>query len=151
MRPKFLEMSTKEFHINGVDELGQVADYLISLRNVSDIIAFYGPMGAGKTTLIKNLCHKMGVTDEVNSPTFAIVNEYVTIEGESVYHFDFYRIKKLEEVFDIGYDNYFYSGNLCLLEWPEMIDPLMPDRFIRVEIALGETDDSRKISVSICD
>ena len=144
-------MSTKEFHINGVDELGQVADYLISLRNVSDIIAFYGPMGAGKTTLIKNLCHKMGVTDEVNSPTFAIVNEYVTIEGESVYHFDFYRIKKLEEVFDIGYDNYFYSGNLCLLEWPEMIDPLMPDRFIRVEIALGETDDSRKISVSICD
>ena len=144
-------MTKKEFHINGVDELGQVADYLISLRNESDIIAFYGPMGAGKTTLIKNLCHKMGVTDEVNSPTFAIVNEYVTIEGESVYHFDFYRIKKLEEVFDIGYDNYFYSGNLCLLEWPEMIDPLMPDRFIRVEIALGETDDSRKISVSICE
>lgn len=144
-------MSTKEFHINGVDELGQVADYLISLRNESDIIAFYGPMGAGKTTLIKNLCHKIGVTDEVNSPTFAIVNEYVTIEGESVYHFDFYRIKKLEEVFEIGYDNYFYSGNLCLLEWPEMIDPLMPDRFIRVEIALGETDDSRKISVSICE
>ena len=143
-------MTKKEFHINGVDELGQVADYLISLRNESDIIAFYGPMGAGKTTLIKNLCHKMGVTDEVNSPTFAIVNEYVTIEGESVYHFDFYRIKKLEEVFDIGYDNYFYSGNLCLLEWPEMIDPLMPDRFIRVDIALGETDDSRKISVSVC-
>ena len=144
-------MTTKEFHINGIDELGQVADYLISLRNESDIIAFYGPMGAGKTTLIKNLCHKMGVTDEVNSPTFAIVNEYVTVEGDSVYHFDFYRIKKLEEVFDIGYDNYFYSGNLCLLEWPEMIDPLMPDRFIRVDIALGETDDSRKISVSVCD
>ena len=144
-------MTKKEFHINGVDELGQVADYLISLRNESDIIAFYGSMGAGKTTLIKNLCHKMGVTDEVNSPTFAIVNEYVTVEGESVYHFDFYRIKKLEEVFDIGYDNYFYSGNLCLLEWPEMIDPLMPDRFIRVDIALGETDDSRKISVSVCD
>ena len=142
-------MSTKEFHINGVDELSQVSDYLISLRDESDIIAFYGPMGAGKTTLIKNLCHKMGVTDEVNSPTFAIVNEYVTLDGESVYHFDFYRIKKLEEVYDIGYDNYFYSGNLCLLEWPEMIDPLMPDRFIRVDIALGETDDSRKIVVSI--
>ena len=142
-------MSTKEFQINGVDELSQVSDYLISLRNESDIIAFYGPMGAGKTTLIKNLCHKMGVTDEVNSPTFAIVNEYVTLEGESVYHFDFYRIKKLEEVYDIGYDNYFYSGNLCLLEWPEMIDPLMPDRFIRVDIALGEMDDSRKIVVSL--
>lgn len=144
-------MSMKEFHINGVDELGQVADYLISLRDASDIIAFYGPMGAGKTTLIKNLCHKMGVTDEVNSPTFAIVNEYVTLEGESVYHFDFYRIKKLEEVYDIGYDNYFYSGNLCLLEWPEMIDPLMPERFVRVDIALGETDDSRKITVSIAE
>lgn len=144
-------MSMKEFHINGVDELGQVADYLISLRDASDIIAFYGPMGAGKTTLIKNLCHKMGVTDEVNSPTFAIVNEYVTLEGESVYHFDFYRIKKLEEVYDIGYDNYFYSGNLCLLEWPEMIDPLMPERFVRVDIALGDTDDSRKITVSIAE
>ena len=139
----------KEFHINGVDELGLVADYLLSLRSEADIVAFYGPMGAGKPTLIKNLCHRMGVTDEVNSPTFAIVNEYVTLEGESVYHFDFYRIKKLEEVYDIGYDNYFYSGNLCLLEWPEMIDPLMPERFIRVDIALGETDGSRNIAVSV--
>lgn len=91
----------------------------------------------------------MGVTDEVNSPTFAIVNEYVTEESESVYHFDFYRIKKLEEVYDIGYENYFYSGNLCLLEWPEMIEPLMPEKFIRVDIALGDTDDSRKIVVSV--
>lgn len=138
-----------EFHVNGVEELGQVADCLISLRGESDIIAFYGPMGAGKTTLIKNLCRKMGVTDEVNSPTFAIVNEYVTPDDESVYHFDFYRIKKLEEVYDIGYDNYFYSGNLCLLEWPEMIDPLMPERFVRVDIALGETDESRVIMVKL--
>ena len=142
-------MLQKEFEINSVEELSQVSEYLLSLREESDIIAFYGPMGAGKTTLIKNLCHRMGVTDEVNSPTFAIVNEYVTMETESVYHFDFYRIKKLEEVYDIGYENYFYSGNLCLLEWPEMIEPLMPEKFIRVDIALGNTDDSRRIVVSV--
>ena len=142
-------MLQKEFEINSVEELSQVSEYLLALREESDIIAFYGPMGAGKTTLIKNLCHRMGVTDEVNSPTFAIVNEYVTEESESVYHFDFYRIKKLEEVYDIGYENYFYSGNLCLLEWPEMIEPLMPEKFIRVDIALGDTDDSRKIVVSV--
>ncbi|MCF0201033.1 MAG: tRNA (adenosine(37)-N6)-threonylcarbamoyltransferase complex ATPase subunit type 1 TsaE [Bacteroidales bacterium] len=142
-------MSQKEFEIHGVEQLSQVSEYLMGLRDVADVVAFYGPMGAGKTTLIKNLCHRMGVTDEVNSPTFAIVNEYVTLEGESVYHFDFYRIKKLEEVYDIGYENYFYSGNLCLLEWPELIDPLMPEKFIRVDIALGATDDSRKIVVSL--
>ena len=138
-------MTRMEFSINGVGQLSEVSDYLISLRDEADIIAFYGPMGAGKTTLIKNLCHKMGVTDEVNSPTFAIVNEYVTEEGESVYHFDFYRIKKLEEVYDIGYDNYFYSGNLCLLEWPEMIEPLMPERYVRVDISQGDSDTSRMI------
>lgn len=142
-------MFRKEFEINSVEGLSQVSDYLLGLRSSSDIVAFYGPMGAGKTTLIKNLCHQMGVTDEVNSPTFAIVNEYVTLEGESVYHFDFYRIKRLEEVFDIGYENYFYSGNWCLLEWPEMIEPLMPEEFIRVDISLGDTDDSRKIVVSL--
>ena len=90
-------MQAKEFHISSVEQLSEVSDYLLSMRNESDIIAFYGSMGAGKTTLIKNLCHRMGVTDEVNSPTFAIVNEYVTKEGESVYHFDFYRIKRLSQ------------------------------------------------------
>ena len=140
-------MAEKTFEIHSLEELSEVSDYLISLREHSDIIAFYGTMGAGKTTLIKNLCHRMGVTDEVNSPTFAIVNEYSTMEGESVYHFDFYRIKKLEEVYDIGYENYFYSGHLCLLEWPEMIEPLMPEHLIRVEIRLGATDDDRIITV----
>ena len=112
-------MIEKSFIINSVDELSQVSDLLISWRDKSDIIAFYGPMGAGKTTLIKNLCHKLGVTDEVNSPTFALVNEYPTpVEG-------------------------------CLLEWPELIDPLMPDHFIKVEIALGDTDNSRKIKCMV--
>ena len=137
----------KEFHIHGVEALTEVSDDLISLRGEADVIAFYGSMGAGKTTLIKNLCHRMGVTDEVNSPTFAIVNEYATLEGESVYHFDFYRIKKLEEAYDIGFENYFYSGNLCLIEWPEMIEPLLPDHYIRVSLRLGETDDDRIIEI----
>ena len=149
MREIVFKMKSKEFHINSVEALSEVSDYLISLRNEADVIAFYGSMGAGKTTLIKNLCHKMDVTDEVNSPTFAIVNEYVTEEGESVYHFDFYRIKKLEEAYDIGYENYFYSGNLCLIEWPEMIEPLMPEKYIRVEIRYGETDDERLITCKL--
>ena len=134
-----------EFYIKSLEQLSEVSDYLISMRNEADIIAFYGAMGAGKTTLIKNLCHRMGVTDEVNSPTFAIVNEYVTEEGESVYHFDFYRIKKIEEAYDIGFENYFDSGNLCLIEWPEMIEPLMPEKYIRVEILHGANDNEREI------
>ena len=142
-------MKDKQFKIDSVDALTEVSDYLISLREEADVIAFYGSMGAGKTTLIKNLCHRMGVTDEVNSPTFAIVNEYVTEEGESVYHFDFYRIKKLEEAYDIGYENYFYSGNLCLIEWPEMIEPLLPEKYIRVKIRHGATDDEREISCEL--
>ena len=137
----------REFVIHGVEALTEVSDYLISLRDEADVIAFYGSMGAGKTTLIKDLCHRMGVTDEVNSPTFAIVNEYATQKGESVYHFDFYRIKKLEEAYDIGFENYFYSGNLCLIEWPEMIEPLLPDHHIRVSLRLGETDDDRIIEI----
>ena len=146
---KYIAMNSKEFHINSVEALTEVSEYLISLRDEADIIAFYGAMGAGKTTLIKNLCHRMGVTDEVNSPTFAIVNEYVTEEGESVYHFDFYRIKKIEEAYDIGFENYFDSGNLCLIEWPEMIEPLLPEKYIRVEIQQGETDDERIIKCEL--
>ena len=142
-------MKDKQFHVNGVEQLAEVSDYLISLRGEADVIAFYGAMGAGKTTLIKDLCHRMGVTDEVNSPTFAIVNAYVTEEGESVYHFDFYRIKKIEEAYDIGYEDYFYSGNLCLIEWPELIEPLLPEKHIRVEIFPGGTDDERIIHCKI--
>lgn len=141
-------MNEKEFHVQGVEGLAEVSEYLMSLREEADVVAFYGPMGAGKTTLIKDLCHRMGVTDEVNSPTFAIVNEYVTGEGDSIYHFDFYRIKKLEEAYDIGYENYFYSGNLCLIEWPELIEPLLPERYLRVDIRLGATDDERIIKIA---
>ena len=149
MQRELFAMKDKTFKIGSVEVLTEVSDYLISLRDEADVIAFYGSMGAGKTTLIKNLCHRMGVTDEVNSPTFAIVNEYVTEDGESVYHFDFYRIKKLEEAYDIGYENYFYSGNLCLIEWPEMIEPLLPEKYIRVEIQHGESDDERVITCQV--
>ena len=142
-------MQEVTFEINNIEELSKVSELLIDWRDYSNIVAFYGNMGAGKTTLIKNLCAKLGVQDEVNSQTFALVNEYQTENLDSVFHFDFYRIKSLEEVFDIGYEDYFYGGNLCLLEWPELIDPLMPEHFIKVEITLGDTDTSRKIKCSM--
>lgn len=142
-------MQEVTFEINNIEELSQVSDLLISWRDKTNIIALYGNMGAGKTTLVKNLCSKLGVQDEVNSPTFALVNEYQTENFDSVFHFDFYRIKSLEEVFDIGYEDYFYGGSLCLLEWPELIDPLMPEHFIKVEITLGDADTSRKIRCSV--
>ncbi len=142
-------MQEVTFEINNIEELSKVSELLIDWCDYSNIVAFYGNMGAGKTTLIKNLCAKLGVQDEVNSPTFALVNEYQTENLDSVFHFDFYRIKSLEEVFDIGYEDYFYGGSLCLLEWPELIDPLMPEHFIKVEITLGDTDTSRKIKCSM--
>ena len=142
-------MQDLTFEINSIEELSKVSDLLLDWRDKSNIIAFYGPMGAGKTTLVKNLCQKLGVSDEVNSPTFALVNEYQTETFDSIFHFDFYRIKSLEEVFDIGYEDYFYGGSLCLLEWPELIDPLMPEHFIKVEITHGDADMSRKIKCSL--
>ena len=110
------------------------------------VVAFYGKMGAGKTTFIKALCEELGVEDVITSPTFAIVNEYTIEErGESIYHFDFYRIQRLEEVYDMGYEDYFYSGNLCLIEWPELIEEILPDEAIRVTIA-EQPDGSRSLS-----
>lgn len=111
------------------------------LKELGDrkIVAFYGSMGAGKTTFIKAICDVLGVTDTVNSPTFAIVNEYLAASGDSIFHFDFYRIKKIEEAYDFGYEDYFYSGNLCLIEWPELIEELLPEDTVRVKIEEIET------------
>ncbi len=107
------------------------------------IVAFYGSMGAGKTTFIKAICDELGVTDSVNSPTFAIVNEYLAASGDSIFHFDFYRIKKIEEAYDFGYEDYFFSGELCLIEWPELIEELLPEDTVRVKIE--EVDEGERL------
>lgn len=101
------------------------------------LFAFYGPMGAGKTTFIRAVCEALGATDVVTSPTFAIINEYNTRSGRPIYHFDFYRIRRLAEVYDIGYEDYFYgSDGICLMEWPELVEPLLPPETVRVTIAV---------------
>ena len=108
------------------------------------VFAFYGKMGAGKTTFVKAICECLGVDDVITSPTFAIVNEYTSATtGDAIYHFDFYRIKKLEEVYDMGYEDYFYSGSLCFLEWPELIEDLLPEDATKVTIE--ETADGSRV------
>lgn len=104
------------------------------------VIAFSGEMGAGKTTFIQALCRNLGVTVDVNSPTFSLVNEYFTPQGNSIYHFDLYRIETPEELFDMGYEEYFYSGSLCLIEWPEKASSLIPHDALRVSIVTGENE-----------
>jgi tRNA threonylcarbamoyladenosine biosynthesis protein TsaE len=129
-------------------ELGDIAKDLVAEFNSDRIFAFYGSMGAGKTTFIKHICEALEVLDIVNSPTFAILNEYESPSNGDVYHFDFYRIKKEEEAMDIGFDDYVYSGNFCLIEWPELIDNLLPEKFVKVEIEVNEADASRSISAT---
>ena len=125
-----------EIIIKNIESLQDAAREFIAQMGQSRIFAFYGSMGAGKTTFVKALCEIMGVTDTVNSPTFAIVNEYDTPSGRPIYHFDFYRINRIEEVFDMGYEEYFYSGDLCLIEWPELIEDLLPEdaMVVRIEV-----------------
>ena len=109
--------------------------------------AFYGKMGAGKTTFIKALCEHMGVKDVITSPTFAIVNEYESeTTGGQIFHFDFYRIKKLEEVYDLGYEEYFYGGAYCFIEWPELIEDLLPENAVKVTIK-ENADGSRSVTM----
>jgi tRNA threonylcarbamoyladenosine biosynthesis protein TsaE len=120
-------------------DLVPAAVQLLKAHPLSRVFAFYGKMGAGKTTLIKTLCQQLDVSDVVQSPSFSIVNEYKTTKGDSLFHFDFYRINKLDEVFDIGYEEYFYSGSYCFIEWPERIEPLLPSDTVTVSIS-GETD-----------
>ena len=120
---------------SNIEQLPDVARRLLDEFPDERFFAFFGPMGVGKTTLIKELCAQLGVTQNVCSPTFAIVNEYSDAQGETIYHFDFYRIKKLEEAYDIGYEEYFYSGCYCFTEWTEKIEPLLPDHYLRIDIA----------------
>lgn len=125
-------------------DLPQAARAFVNAMGDNTVFAFYGKMGAGKTTFIKALCETLGVTDVVNSPTFSIVNEYRSDEaGELIYHFDFYRIEKIEEVYDMGYEDYFYSGAICLIEWPELVEELLPADGVKVTIE--EQEDGSRI------
>ncbi|MCX6306618.1 MAG: tRNA (adenosine(37)-N6)-threonylcarbamoyltransferase complex ATPase subunit type 1 TsaE [Bacteroidetes bacterium] len=127
-----------KFVVNSEAELLPVARQIIAACPSGRVFALYGTMGAGKTTFVKAMCQALGVADIVQSPTFSIVNEYKTTTGESIFHFDFYRIRNIAEVFDIGYEDYLYSGNYCFMEWPELIETLMPDNVIRLRIS-GES------------
>ncbi|MBO5863536.1 MAG: tRNA (adenosine(37)-N6)-threonylcarbamoyltransferase complex ATPase subunit type 1 TsaE [Paludibacteraceae bacterium] len=130
--------------IDSLDKIKDTAKEFVSIMGEHKVFVFYGSMGAGKTTFITALCKELGVTDVISSPTFAIVNEYETVSGNSIYHFDFYRINKVEEAFDFGYEDYFYSGNLCFIEWPEKVADLIPDNAVKVFITEKE-DGSREI------
>lgn len=120
--------------INSIDQLPATAQQLLAAFPQERFFAFFGQMGVGKTTLIKEICTALGVKDTVCSPTFAIVNEYMSGEDEPVYHFDFYRLKSVAEAYDIGYEEYFYSGNYCFTEWTEKVEELLPDHYVRVDL-----------------
>ena len=134
-----------EIKITSLDHIHEAAKEFIAAMGDNTVFAFYGKMGAGKTTFTKAICEELGVTDVINSPTFAIVNEYRSdTTGELIYHFDFYRIKKLEEVYDMGYEDYFYSGAECFIEWPELIEDLLPEDCTKVTITVEE-DGTRSV------
>jgi tRNA threonylcarbamoyladenosine biosynthesis protein TsaE len=140
-----------EIKINSLDNIREAAKQFIAAMEDNTVFAFYGKMGAGKTTFIKAICEELGVTDVINSPTFAIVNEYRSDEtGELIYHFDFYRIQKLDEVYDMGYEDYFYSGALCFIEWPELVEEVLPGDAVKVIIEEGE-DGTRSVCLENMD
>ena len=140
-----------EIKINSLDNIHEAAKQFIAAMEDNTVFAFYGKMGAGKTTFIKAICEELGVTDVINSPTFAIVNEYRSDEtSELIYHFDFYRIQKLDEVYDMGYEDYFYSGALCFIEWPELVEEVLPGDAVKVIIEEGE-DGTRSVCLENMD
>lgn len=133
-----------EIRINSLADINEAAKTFVENMGDGKVFAFYGKMGAGKTTFVKAVCKCLGVEDVITSPTFAIVNEYTSATtGDAIYHFDFYRIKKLEEVYDMGYEDYFYGGSLCFLEWPELIEDLLPEDATKVTIE--ETENGARV------
>jgi tRNA threonylcarbamoyladenosine biosynthesis protein TsaE len=133
------------FSCNTVQDLQPVAAKLLTVFPDARVFAFFGRMGAGKTTFIQAICRELDVADIVQSPSFAIINEYKTRSGEPVFHFDFYRIKKLEEIFDLGYEEYLYSGSYCFIEWPESMEGLLPEGVKKIKIDVIQPDESRRI------
>ena len=134
--------------IDSLAGLKDAAHKLIESFGDNKVFAFYGGMGAGKTTFIKTICRELGSSDNITSPTFAIINEYTTSVGALIYHFDFYRIKNIREAYDLGYEDYFFSGNYCFIEWPEMVEQLLPENIVKVEISVADSE-RRVIEVSI--
>ena len=134
-----------EIKISNLDNIQEAASAFIQQIGDHKVFAFYGSMGAGNTTFVKAICESLGVDDVITSPTFAIINEYHA-DDRVIYHFDFYRIKKLEEVYDMGYEDYFYSGSLCFIEWPELIEELLPEDAVKVSIK-ENPDGSRTVTL----
>jgi len=132
--------------IKGLDELDSAAQKIIQFASDKKIFLFYGDMGAGKTTLIKAICHHLGTTDNVSSPTFAIVNEY-SITNSVIYHFDLYRLKYQYEAMDLGFEEYLHSGKYCFIEWPEKIPDLLPEHYVSIKIQAAD-DNSRRVSIT---
>ena len=135
-----------EIKIENVEDIASAARKFVDEMGENCVFAFYGKMGAGKTTFIKSICEALGVKDVVTSPTFALVNEYADAEGQPVYHFDFYRIKNLREAYDMGCEEYFYSGYPCFIEWPELVEELLPDDTVKVNIEVLENE-SRIVTI----
>ena len=133
--------------IKSLSEINNIAAKFILAHPADRIFAFYGDMGAGKTTFIKALCEEMKVLDYVTSPTFALINEYKTESNQTIFHFDFYRIKDLSEAYDFGYEDYFYSGDYCFIEWPELIETLLPS--IVVKVTIREIENGRRVIESL--
>ena len=129
----------KRIEIDSLSELERVAEEILSLIGERRVVLLRGGMGAGKTTLVSRIAAQLGAEDTVTSPTVALVNQYEGREG-TIYHFDFYRINRVEEVFDLGYEEYFYSGELCFVEWPEMVEGLLPEDAMEVRITVGDDD-----------
>ena len=136
----------RQITIDSLSDLPKVADLVLESLNGRNVVEFFSPMGAGKTTLISTLMETLGSEDIVTSPTFALVNQYYTETREPVYHFDFYRINSINEAFDMGYEEYFYSGDLCLVEWPEKVEPLLPDDTMVVKIEIID-ENTRKFTI----
>ena len=126
--------------LNSLTDLVPVSNQLLALASDVPVWCFNGEMGAGKTTLIKAICDQLGVTDSMSSPTFSVVNEYETKNQETIYHFDFYRIKNEQEALDIGADEYFYSDNYCFIEWPEKVGNLLPEHYVEISIKLVDAN-----------
>ncbi len=124
----------KTYEAKSTNDLSRIAKGILKEYQTDRIFAFYGKMGSGKTTFIKEICKILGINDNITSPTFSIINEYTDIKNNKIFHFDFYRIESQEEAFDFGYEEYFFSSNYCFIEWPELIENLLPASYVKIEI-----------------